>query len=182
MVQEKQADLLAKNIATWMNEAPATRQLFESWGLDLCCGGALSLSQAVGEKRIENDFALKEIQRVINSSKESGTVSVGGLNESGKCDNESGVCSDWLPEEEELQLMIMLSEKIAKVHGDRHPELHDVNKVVSSWIDVPPASSLLRQELNHLSSISDDFTMPADGCGTYQKAYSMLNSWHKKLS
>lgn len=67
---------------------------------------------------------------------------------------------------------------VARVHGDHHPEFHDVHsiyneikvKVSEAKADKPDLS----HEFKQLREITDNYTVPGDVCESYEAVYTML--------
>ena len=66
-----------------------------------------------------------------------------------------------------------LMAKVARVHGDTHPELNEISAIypklraaLKSEDHAEAASSLQR-----ISELSDGFTLPADACPAYTRVY-----------
>jgi iron-sulfur cluster repair protein YtfE (RIC family) len=67
---------------------------------------------------------------------------------------------------------------VAKVHGGSHPEFHEVkkifdainNKIIEAGSEIPE----LKAEFAKLREITDNYTVPADVCETYEAVYKML--------
>lgn len=67
---------------------------------------------------------------------------------------------------------------VAKVHGGSHPEFHEVhklfeainNKIKEAGSEMPE----LKGEFAKIREITDNYTVPADVCETYEAVYNML--------
>lgn len=67
---------------------------------------------------------------------------------------------------------------VDRVHGDSHPEFHDVKaefdkiqqKIQDSGSDKPD----LEAELSRLRQITNHYSVPKDVCETYEAVYEML--------
>lgn len=72
---------------------------------------------------------------------------------------------------------------VARVHGDSHPEFHDVHKVFNSLTSkISEAGSdkaELDGEFNELRKITDNYEIPNDVCETYEAVYNMLSELDK---
>ena len=67
---------------------------------------------------------------------------------------------------------------VARVHGKNHPEFHEVHKLVDAIMAKADAAGSekpdLNEEFRQMRKISDDYTVPADVCESYEAVYKML--------
>ncbi|NMA69397.1 MAG: iron-sulfur cluster repair di-iron protein, ric [Desulfitobacterium sp.] len=72
---------------------------------------------------------------------------------------------------------------VDRVHGDHHPEFHDVHKLFNSIsAKVKEAGSEkpeLKEEFEKLREVTDNYTVPADVCESYEAVYKMLSELDK---
>ena len=76
---------------------------------------------------------------------------------------------------ENLELYVPV---VARVHGDTHPEFHEVRSVFESLVKKTEAQGTekpeLSEEFNKLKEITDNYTIPGDVCESYTAVYNML--------
>lgn len=76
---------------------------------------------------------------------------------------------------EKLQLFVPI---VARVHGENHPEFHDVHKLfdeISAKIkNAAPEKPDLDSELKQLREITNNYTVPDGVCESCEAVYSML--------
>ncbi len=76
---------------------------------------------------------------------------------------------------EKLQLFVPI---VARVHGENHPEFHDVHKLfdeISAKIkNAAPEKPDLDSELKQLREITNNFTVPDGVCESCEAVYNML--------
>ena len=103
-----------------------TAEIFKNAGIDFCCGGKKTLEQACKEKALDTELITEQLKNV------GATPSVPGQN-----------YKDWSPDfladyivnihhkyvYKTLPELVFYTRKIASVHGDRHPELHEVDEL-----------------------------------------------------
>lgn len=65
---------------------------------------------------------------------------------------------------------------VVRVHGEHHPELHQVAKL---YADLKETKS--REILEKLRQVTDHYTAPEDACPTYQKTYQDLSILNQEL-
>ncbi|MCF0115155.1 MAG: iron-sulfur cluster repair di-iron protein, ric [Erysipelotrichaceae bacterium] len=56
---------------------------------------------------------------------------------------------------------------VERVHGDHHPELHEVAKLYKALLEGEDVFEELRK-------VTSDYTAPSDACPTYIKTYNDL--------
>ncbi len=64
---------------------------------------------------------------------------------------------------------------VEKVHGNNHPELHEVVKL---YKDIKENNS--EKSITELKKVTNNFTIPKDVCPTFEKTYKLLNNLIKK--
>ncbi|MDD3541025.1 MAG: iron-sulfur cluster repair di-iron protein, ric [Eubacteriales bacterium] len=81
---------------------------------------------------------------------------------------------------EKLELYVPV---VARVHGDTHPEFHEVKKHFDVIREKLYELDLgeLKAEFEKLSQITDHFAVPGDVCETYEAVYQMLSELHTAL-
>lgn len=77
---------------------------------------------------------------------------------------------------EKLKLYVPV---VARVHGNDHPEFHDVHKVYNKINEkMEKAGSekpALNDEFNELRRITNNYTIPENTCESYEAVYNMLS-------
>lgn len=67
---------------------------------------------------------------------------------------------------------------VDRVHGDHHPEFHEVRRLFDSVYQKTQASNVekpeLREEFSQLQEITKNYAVPDDVCETYEAVYVML--------
>lgn len=67
---------------------------------------------------------------------------------------------------------------VARVHGEHHPEFHDVRKVFDTIVEKTNAAGSNMPELSaefvRLREITDHYKVPGDVCESYEAVYHML--------
>jgi regulator of cell morphogenesis and NO signaling len=114
-----------RTLGDLVRETPAYASVFESYDIDYCCGGDKSLAAACTERDISIETICKELEKATENP---------------------GTGSDWetLDElvdhivethheylREELPELRELVETISRVHGENHPELHEIEEIFS---------------------------------------------------
>ena len=105
-----------------------TAEIFMHAGIDFCCGGKKSLGQACVEKSIEPQTVLSQIEALAH------TPLSPGLNFK---EWDLGFLADYIVNThhkyvlKSLPELVFYTQKIADVHGERHPELLEVATLFS---------------------------------------------------
>lgn len=74
--------------------------------------------------------------------------------------------------------------QILKVHGQHHPELQQVRELfvaLAEKLTQEPTADPTA-ELDRLAEVTDNYTVPADGCEAYQATYQLLSDFHQLVS
>ncbi len=68
---------------------------------------------------------------------------------------------------------------VARVHGDHHPEFHEVRQLFDAIAKKAAEAGVEKPELSRefakLRQITDNYTIPQDTCETYETVYNMLS-------
>ena len=111
-----------KSLARLVQENPMRARVFESRGLDFCCGGKQSLSEACQKEGFELDSLRQELAEVDEQSESEESVEFSSLIE--LVDHIEKTHHDYL--RDELGPLGDLVAKVENAHGERHPELHEL--------------------------------------------------------
>jgi iron-sulfur cluster repair protein YtfE (RIC family) len=67
---------------------------------------------------------------------------------------------------------------VARVHGDDHPELHEVSQIFDAIREKIKAAGAAKPELDdefaQLRAVTNYYAVPGNACDTYRAAYEML--------
>jgi regulator of cell morphogenesis and NO signaling len=122
--------LLDRSIGELVAERPSRSRVFELHGIDYCCGGKRSLSQAASQAGVDAtllagallELPMDELERDWRGA------SVAELVEHILREHH-----DWL--KENLPRIAMLSAKVRDVHGSHHPSMIEVARVFAALRD-----------------------------------------------
>jgi regulator of cell morphogenesis and NO signaling len=77
-----------------------------------------------------------------------------------------------------LERLDMFVPVVARVHGESHPEFHEVRKLydeINAKIKKAGTEKPdLDNEFKKLREITNDYTVPGDTCESYEAVYNML--------
>lgn len=72
---------------------------------------------------------------------------------------------------------------VDRVHGDSHPEFHEVHKLfdaINKKIKTAGTENPeLKEEFAKLRDVTDNYTVPSDVCESYEAVYNMLSELDK---
>jgi regulator of cell morphogenesis and NO signaling len=109
-----------------VNEIPKASDLFKRYRIDFCCGGNRPLAEAAQERNINMDTLLAELNEVYQKSIDE------PIDMDVWTNTDSAILVNHIiekyhrPLEEELFMLSPYVTKVARVHGDSHPELNRV--------------------------------------------------------
>jgi regulator of cell morphogenesis and NO signaling len=113
-------------------DRPGRSRVFESLGIDYCCGGKLSLAEACARRGLQPDAVRRRLDQAdtedVPDETDWRTARLGAL-----CGHIVATHHDFL--RRELPRLRGLLGKLARVHGERHPELRAVLAVFEPFAD-----------------------------------------------
>lgn len=123
---------------------PESMRLFESIGLDYCCGGHLPLGTACQKANLDAQRVLAEIaalERVPQDAQDPATLAEGSLTELiAHIEAKHHTFT-----REELDRLGPLSAKVLRAHGERHPELEEIAQLFQA-LQADLRSHLMKEE------------------------------------
>ena len=113
-------------VAEWVAKYPQTARVFEDLRIDYCCNGKLALAEACEQSQLDASDTVEKLAASIATAARpvedwNGTT-LGNL-----CDHIQQTHHAYL--RQELPRLAMLLEKVLLAHGDRHPELSELQEV-----------------------------------------------------
>jgi len=102
-----------------------TAAIFEKYGIDFCCHGKISIDEACEKRHIMTEEVMRELKTLAESNSSCFNYSALPL----------GVLADHIEEkhhryvEEKTPVIQRYLDKVCKVHGGHHPELHAINQL-----------------------------------------------------
>lgn len=112
----------AQSLGELVVEHPDLIRPFERLGLDYCCGGQRSLAEACRDAGLDPDEVLAVLAHALAPAHPADYSQLGPVE---LVDHIEDLHHTYL--KDELPRLSMLAEKVAGVHGDRHPELVEVD-------------------------------------------------------
>lgn len=124
MKEEESKETIGEIVAKNFHAA----EIFKRYGIDFCCQGNRTVKQAATEKGIDPVQLEEELRKPTSGS------AGGAIHNFDEWD--LGFLADYVVNthhkyvKKTLPELNMYSDKVAKVHGGRHPELHTINELV----------------------------------------------------
>lgn len=196
-----------------------TAAVFAKYGIDFCCKGDRTLEQVCEKKNVTPDELITMLESI-------GTVDSSGIDfKSWPLD----LLADYVEKthhryvEEKTPTIQQFLDKLARVHGQRHPELIEINQIFnesardlaahmkkeelilfpfikrmvkSKGGELAPANfgtvenpvTMMKEEhlvegerFQRISELSNNYTVPEDGCNTYRVTFAMLQEFESDL-
>ncbi|SEJ81597.1 regulator of cell morphogenesis and NO signaling [Cyclobacterium xiamenense] len=119
---EKVGDIVARDFRT--------AKIFTEYGIDFCCGGGVSVTEACRKKGINAADLVIKLGGLENSSKDPRYAQMSSVELIAHIVN-----THHRYVEESLPSLKCYLDKLEKVHGERHPELAEINRLFSGAAD-----------------------------------------------
>jgi regulator of cell morphogenesis and NO signaling len=103
---------------------PSRSRVFEAFHIDYCCGGKHSLKDACHKKGVDTAAVVSALARVDSGRASLDDVDPAGMPLDVLCDHIVERHHEYL--RRELPRLMAMSDKVARVHGDRDPRLEGV--------------------------------------------------------
>jgi len=104
-------------------ERPGRARIFEQYGIDYCCGGRKPLAEACHERHVDPAAVLRDLsaeaQAPAGDERDWAAAPLAELADHIEATHHAGLRA-------ELPRLGRLTRKVAKAHGERHPELIEV--------------------------------------------------------
>lgn len=119
-------NLVEKSIGQIVAEDYRTSQVFEKHNIDFCCNGGRSLQVVAAEKNLDVDHLVNEIAK-IQEDKSEGNIDFGSW--------PLDLLADYIVKkhhryaDKQIPVIKPYLDKITRVHGAHHPELHEIKEL-----------------------------------------------------
>lgn len=189
-----------------VTQSPGAAKVFGKHGIDFCCGGGKSLADVCGEAGLAVAEVLAEIEAADTPPE---TPAWTALDPTQMCDEIERRYHR--PLDTEFGRLDALAQKVAGVHGERHPELREIatlygalrselehhmmkeERVLFPMIRQmgfapPPPVQVMRHEheeagetLRQLRRLANGYQLPDDACNSYRALYQGLEALEREL-
>ncbi|MCK6439893.1 MAG: iron-sulfur cluster repair di-iron protein [Planctomycetes bacterium] len=164
-------------VGTLVAERPSRARVFERYGIDYCCGGKLSLAEACAKKNIRADELLGALRKADATS------------EPAQRDWNQAPLHQLLDHilathhvylHEELPRLARIVDKVARVHGENHPELLRVREI---YVSMAGELNLHMQKEEHIlfpliRQLETATSAPRFHCGTVENPINVMLMEH----
>ena len=163
-------------LADVVNASAGMARVLESFGLDYCCGGTRRLDDACSGAGVDPVLVLDALAS-LGPGPEPDWASMGPVE---LVDHLEAVHHAYL--HTELPRLGALADKVTGVHGDRHPELHEVRATYRALrADLEP--HLMKEEralFPMIRELATASTPPVFHCGSLQNPISVMMTEHDR--
>ena len=205
-------------------EIPGATRIFEKMGIDYCCGGAASLETACASAGIMTADVVRALDEASANQPQTGQLKDWQSAPLSKLINYILEKHHVFTKQELLRLDALII-KVCNAHGERHPELLNLQELFKS-LNADLGPHMMKEEMmlfpyitrmeaaleNHetmppppfmtvrnpvrmmslehdhagellreMRRVSSDYTVPADGCVSYQTLYQALREFEEDL-
>ncbi|MGS4346742.1 iron-sulfur cluster repair di-iron protein [Myroides odoratus] len=115
-----------RTIGSFVAEDFRTAAVFNKYGIDFCCKGGRTLEEVCEKKDIDALVLMGELERLVSQQAEN-TIDFRQW--------PLDLLADYIEKthhryvEEKIPVLLQFLNKLSKVHGDRHPELYEINEL-----------------------------------------------------
>lgn len=175
----------ARTVREIATELPHATRTFEKLGIDYCCGGSRSLSDACVDARVPVEDVLQALEQDINSGPATGAVLP---------DFATGRLADLVEHilathhayvKQELPRLHQLLTKVVAVHGSAHPELAEIQQTFRQMSD-ELVSHMMKEEhilFPHIVALESAVSMgrprPRPAFGSVSSPVHMMELEHE---
>src|SRR5687767_10647025 len=114
-------------------EAPLTTRVFEEFKIDYCCGGRVPFAEACERAGVDPAVMLTKLGAAVTKAKADGSHQADQRSMSEVI--EFIVTTHHVFTRDELGRLLPLMEKVAGKHGDGHPELFEIQRLLHALAD-----------------------------------------------
>ncbi len=172
------SDLSAKTLGALVVDTPAAARVFEQQGLDYCCGGGQTLSEACTSAGVGLSDVLEELAGLDSQDAETPSIPTGVAELVDHIEREHHSYLN-----REMPRLAALAAKVEGVHGERHPEVKEVRSLVDEVrADLEPHMFKEENVLFPMIRELDASTTHIDfHCGTLSNPISCMMMEHDQV-
>ena len=170
-----------KTIGDFVAENFRTAEVFKKYNIDFCCKGGRTVEEACDKKKVSPEEIYKELEEIANRKSEDIDFNSWPLD----------LLADYVEKthhryvEEKSAMLIPYLNKLCKVHGERHPELFEINELfIGSAQDL--AAHMKKEELilfpfikQMVEAKKKGEALPAPRFGTVENPVAMMKHEHE---
>ena len=170
-----------KTIGDFVAENFRTAEVFKKYNIDFCCKGGRTVEEACDSKKVSPQQIYHELEEIVNRKSEDIDFNSWPLD----------LLADYVEKthhryvEEKSAMLIPYLNKLCKVHGERHPELFEINELfIGSAQDL--AAHMKKEELilfpfikQMVEAKKNGEPLPAPRFGTVENPVAMMKHEHE---
>ena len=170
-----------KTIGDFVAENFRTAEVFKKYHIDFCCKGGRTVEEACDSKKVSPQQIYQELEEIVNRKSEDIDFNSWPLD----------LLADYVEKthhkyvEEKSAMLIPYLNKLCKVHGERHPELFEINELfIGSAQDL--AAHMKKEELilfpfikQMVEAKKNGEPLPAPRFGTVENPVAMMKHEHE---
>ena len=170
-----------KTIGDFVAENFRTAEVFKKYHIDFCCKGGRTVEEACDNKKVSPEQIYQELEEITNRKSEDIDLNSWPLD----------LLADYVEKthhryvEEKSAMLIPYLNKLCKVHGERHPELFEINELfIGSAQDL--AAHMKKEELilfpfikQMVEAKKNGEPLPAPRFGTVENPVAMMKHEHE---
>lgn len=111
-------------VAEVVTRCPSLSRLFEQEGIDYCCGGKKTLDAVCEKKGLKSSELISRLEELAKSGAEDNVVDADAMSLTELADHIEQTHHAYL--REEFPRLNKMTKRVATVHGDKNPSLHEV--------------------------------------------------------
>lgn len=163
-----------------VTERPARSRVFESLGIDYCCGGKFPLADACEKRGLDASrvIDLLRLSDAEDREDEGGAIDPDSLSLTALADHIERVHHGYL--RTELPRLDAITEKVSRVHGDREPRLGEVRRVFCVLRDEMNAHTQKEEQVLFpmIRQIDQNSGPKSFGCGSIANPIGQMEAEH----
>lgn len=173
LVEKTVGEIVASNFKT--------ADVFKKYGIDFCCGGNVTLSETCKRKGIDLSAVEQDLQKIADQKSESHDFDRWELD----------FLIDYIINQhhsyvaESIPLIIQYSDKVARVHGQNHPETVEINRLFHE-VARELEAHMQKEEMilfpfikQLVNAKKEGMPMPTPPFGTVQNPIRMMEMEHE---
>jgi regulator of cell morphogenesis and NO signaling len=156
---------------------PGLSRVFETMGIDYCCGGKKTLDEACRIKELDPEALLLALDEVV-SSEDAPVVDAAALSLTELVDHIEQTHHVYL--RDESPRILELTDKVASVHGKKEPRLHEVRETSRALLE-ELSGHLMKEEqvlFPMVRQLDASSTTPVFHCGSLANPLGQMEREH----
>lgn len=121
---------LETTIGELVRAVPARARIFENLGIDYCCGGKKPLAEVCRARNLDPTTVVAMLT-ALDGAADAPNGNPDAMSLAELCDHIERAHHDWL--REELPRLDFMTRKVAAVHGDHEPRLHEIRRTFEAF-------------------------------------------------